>query len=146
MGTDSVVHIELRNSAPPSRSVGKQAIDGDLGQVLAGCSAGGRQCSGARSEKMRACLPLTITTDPRLKGDSAQISRQVSSTVCNAVSHNSFSAFHHILNKDRTTHGVNDYMLQDTINPFQELVDNIIEGGVVSTPADENNVNGYEYL
>ncbi|KAJ7502055.1 hypothetical protein B0H11DRAFT_2223949 [Mycena galericulata] len=45
------------------------------------------------------------------KGDTVQISR----------------AFRHILKKDRAEHGIDNYEIEDTVDPFQEGVDEIIE-------------------
>ncbi|KAJ7447758.1 hypothetical protein B0H11DRAFT_1929501 [Mycena galericulata] len=48
------------------------------------------------------------------KGNTVQISRLS-------------SAFRHILKKDRAKHGVDNFEIEDTVDPFQEGVDEIIE-------------------
>ncbi|KAJ7652786.1 hypothetical protein DFH06DRAFT_1330882 [Mycena polygramma] len=69
----------------------------------------------------KALVKLRKTAD----GDSVQISR----------------AFKWILGKDRETHGVNDYTIDDTVDTFQQEVDDIIgDGAAVAAvqPAEGN--------
>ncbi|KAJ7429316.1 hypothetical protein B0H11DRAFT_2270407 [Mycena galericulata] len=53
----------------------------------------------------------------KAKGDTAQIGR----------------AFRHILKKDREEHGIDNYEIEDTVDPFQQEVDELIEGGTGTT-------------
>ncbi|KAJ7030503.1 hypothetical protein C8F04DRAFT_1263803 [Mycena alexandri] len=61
-------------------------------------------------------------------GDAAKISR----------------AFRHVLKKDRGLHGVDNYQIDETIDPLQQDVDNIIETANVTAVTSETDVEGGE--
>ncbi|KAJ7027043.1 hypothetical protein C8F04DRAFT_1267478 [Mycena alexandri] len=61
-------------------------------------------------------------------GDAAKISR----------------AFRHILKKDRSLYGVDNYQIDDTIDALQQDVDNIIEAATITTVTSDNDVEGGE--
>ncbi|KAJ7029197.1 hypothetical protein C8F04DRAFT_1265262 [Mycena alexandri] len=53
-------------------------------------------------------------------------------------------AFRHILKKDRSLYGVDNYQIDDTIDALQQDVDNIIEAATITTVTSDNDVEGGE--
>jgi transcription elongation factor Elf1 len=57
---------------------------------------------------------------------------------CSFTPHDHFRAFRHILKKDRADHGTDDYQLEETVDTFQQDVDEVVEATALAKKEEDN--------